>query len=65
MQVLCQSKDESRNVAMARTWRVGKEQCWDYVCVKVALLKELELGDHPTGVALIAEILDGLPSTFT
>ena len=64
MQVLCQSKEQSRKVALARTWRVGKEDCWDYVWGKAALFEELELRDRPKGVALISEILDGLPPTL-
>lgn len=64
MQVLCQSKEQSRKVGMARTWRVSKEECWDYVWDKAALFEELRLGDRPTGVALISEILEGLPSTL-
>ena len=64
MQVLCQSQEQSRKIAMARTWRVGKEECWDYVWDKAALFEELDLLDRPTGVALISDILDGLPSTL-
>ena len=64
IQVLCQSKEQSRKVALARTRRVGKEECWDYVWDKAALFEELQLRDRPTGVALISEILDGLPSTL-
>lgn len=49
---------------MAHTWRVGKEGRWDYVWDKAALFEELALCDHPTGVTLIPDILDVLPSTL-
>lgn len=64
MQLLCESQEQSRKIAMARTWRVGKEECWDYVWDKAALFEELDLRDRPMGVALISDILDGLHSTL-
>ena len=64
MQVLYHSKEQSRKIAMAHTWRDGKEERWDYVWDKAALFEELALRDCPTGVALIPDILDGLPSTL-
>lgn len=64
MQVLCQSREQTKKEAIARTWRVDKEECWDYVWAKAALFEELELRDRPTGTALISEILDGLPSSL-
>lgn len=64
MQVLCQSREQTRKIARDRSWRVDKEECWDYVWEKAALFEELEPRDRPSGVALIAEILDGLPSSL-
>ena len=64
MQVLCQSKEQTRKEAMSRTWQVDKEECWDYVWDKAVLFEELDLHDRPVGVALISEILDGLPSSL-
>lgn len=32
MQVLCQSREQTRKEARDRCWRVDKEECWDYVC---------------------------------
>ena len=64
MQVLCQSKEQTRKEALGRTWRVDQEECWDYVWDKAALFEELELRDRPVGVALITEILDGLPASL-
>lgn len=31
IQVLCQSREQTRKDALARHWRVGREECWDYV----------------------------------
>ena len=64
IQVLCQSREQTRKDALARHWRVGREECWDYVWDKAALFEELEPRDRPTGTALISEILDGLPSSL-
>lgn len=64
MQVLCQSCEQTRKVARDRTWRIDKEECWDYVWDKAALFEELEPRDRPTGVPLISEILDGLPTSL-
>lgn len=60
MQVLCQSREQTRKEAMGRTCQVDKEECWDYVWNKAALFEELNHRDRPTGVALISEILYGL-----
>lgn len=64
MQVLCQSREQTKKEAMGRTWRVDTEECWDYAWAKAALFEELEPRDRPTGTALISEILDGLPSSL-
>lgn len=64
MQVLCQSREQTRQEAKDRSWRVDKEECWDYVWDKAALFEELEPRDRPSGVALISEILDGLPASL-
>ena len=45
MQVLCQSREQTRKVARDRTWRIDKEECWDYVWDKAALVEELEPRD--------------------
>lgn len=63
MQVLCQCKEQTRKEALERSWRVEKEECWDYVWDKAALFEELGPRDRPYGVALISEILDGLPTS--
>ena len=31
MQVLCQSKEQTRKEALERSWRTEREECWDYV----------------------------------
>ena len=62
IQVLCQSREQTRKTALARQWKVHSEECWDYVWDKAALFEELDPRDRPTGVALISEILDGLPT---
>ena len=64
MQVLCQSREQTRKTAAARSWLVDREECWDYVWNKAALFEELDPRDRPTGVSLISEILDGLPSSL-
>lgn len=61
MQVLCQSREQTKREAVGRTWKVDKEECWDYVWLKAALFEELKARDRPTGTALMSEILDGLP----
>ena len=40
MQVLCQSKEQIRKEAVACTWRIGKEECWDYVWDTAALFED-------------------------
>lgn len=62
IQVLCQSREQTRKTAMARQWQVHSEECWDYVWDKAALYEELDPRDKLSGVALISEILDGLPA---
>ena len=64
MQVLCPSKEQTKRDALARTWQIGKEECWNYVWDKAAIFEELDIRDRPLGVALISEILDGLPPTL-
>lgn len=64
IQVLCQSKEQTRKAALSRSWRIDQEECWNYVWDKAALFEELDARDRPTGVALISEILDGLPSSL-
>ena len=64
MHVLCPSKEQTMHDALARTWQIVKEECWDYVWDKAALFEELDIWDRPLGVALISEILDGLPPTL-
>ena len=64
IQVLCQSKEQTRKDALRRAWQVDREECWDYVWDKAALFEELDTRDRPTGVALISEILDGLPPSL-
>ena len=46
---------------MGHTWKVDREECWDYVWAKAAPFEELKPRDRPTGTALISEILNGLP----
>lgn len=62
IQVLCQSREQTRKFALSRQWQVNSEECWDYVWDKAALFEELDPRDRPTGVALISDILDGLPA---
>lgn len=64
MQVLCQSREQTRKEAKHRSWQVDKEECWDYVWEKAALFEELEPRDRPSGMALISEMLDGLPASL-
>lgn len=64
IQVLCQSEEQTRKDALGRSWKVDREECWDYLGDKAALFEELDSRDRPTGVALISEILDGLPPSL-
>lgn len=64
MQVLCQSREQTKKEALGRFWRIDKEECGDYFWDKAALFEELDHRDHPTGTALISEILDGLPPSL-
>lgn len=64
MQVLCQSREQTPKTAAACSWLIDREECWDYVWNKAALFEELDPRDRPTGVSLISEILDGLPSSL-
>ena len=64
MQVLYQSRDLTKKDALARKWKVGKEDSWYYVWVKAALFEDLDPRDRPVGVALILAILDGHPLTW-
>lgn len=64
MQVLCQSREQTRKTAIAHSWLVDREECWDYVWNKAALFEDLDPRDRPTGVSLISKILDGLPSSL-
>lgn len=64
MQVLYQSRDLTKKDALARKWKVGKEESRYYVCVKATLFEELDPSDRPVGVALILAILDGHPLTL-
>ncbi|KAF8445121.1 hypothetical protein BGX38DRAFT_1143604 [Terfezia claveryi] len=64
MQVLCPSKEQLKSEARQRKWDQSKESCWDYVWEKAALFEELDDKDRPKGVALITDILDGLPTSL-
>ena len=62
MHVLCPSKEQLKQEARERKWDPSREACWDYVWDNDALFEELPDRDKPTGVALMAKILYGLPT---